>query len=226
MDFWARGILAMVSNANTDVDKLITFGQMALEQGWYDQARECFEQVLVLDASNVEAAAALVRIDEMLYRKPSVEPVTMQEVEARREQSRGVRYWAIRVVLVAVVLGAVIGIGLVTIWEPVVPPTGGSGQTSNSFAQRSTDILRQYLNAGQTCDVARMRDLRWQWASLTPPARARVVHRCTVECMDCGISACSMLQSFQVEQFLGAADEFERCADCWRRCDAIMESLK
>ena len=32
-----RGILIMRSNPNTDLDKLITFGQMALEQGWYDQ---------------------------------------------------------------------------------------------------------------------------------------------------------------------------------------------
>jgi len=28
----------MGSNANTDVGKLITFGKMALEQGWYDQS--------------------------------------------------------------------------------------------------------------------------------------------------------------------------------------------
>ena len=27
----------MESNPNTDVDKLITFGKMALEQGWHDQ---------------------------------------------------------------------------------------------------------------------------------------------------------------------------------------------
>ena len=42
----------MGSNPNTDVDKLITFGKMALEQGWYDKAREYFEQALALDASN------------------------------------------------------------------------------------------------------------------------------------------------------------------------------
>jgi len=40
------GILAMGSNANTNIDKLITFGQMTLEQGWYNQAREDFEQAL------------------------------------------------------------------------------------------------------------------------------------------------------------------------------------
>jgi len=33
----ARAILAMTSNTNTDIDSLIIFGQMALEQGWYDQ---------------------------------------------------------------------------------------------------------------------------------------------------------------------------------------------
>ena len=37
------------------VDKLMMFGQMALEQGWYEQAREHFEQALVLDPSNREA---------------------------------------------------------------------------------------------------------------------------------------------------------------------------
>jgi len=31
------GILAMGSKTNLDVDKLVTFGQMALEQGWYAQ---------------------------------------------------------------------------------------------------------------------------------------------------------------------------------------------
>jgi len=36
----------MEINTGTDLDKLITFGQMALEQGWYDKAREDFEKVL------------------------------------------------------------------------------------------------------------------------------------------------------------------------------------
>ena len=36
--FWLVGcILTMVSNESAGVDKLITFGQMALEQDWYDQ---------------------------------------------------------------------------------------------------------------------------------------------------------------------------------------------
>ncbi len=56
------------------VDKLITFGQMALEQGWYDQAREYFEQALALDASNQEAIDGLARVDEILKRKASCEP--------------------------------------------------------------------------------------------------------------------------------------------------------
>jgi uncharacterized protein HemY len=43
------------TNSNTNLDKLITFGQMALEQGWYEQAREYFDQALALDADNREA---------------------------------------------------------------------------------------------------------------------------------------------------------------------------
>ena len=51
----------MVSNENAGVDKLITFGQMALERGWYDQAREYFEQALDLAPSNREALDGLVQ---------------------------------------------------------------------------------------------------------------------------------------------------------------------
>jgi len=63
------GILVMENNANIDVDKLITFGQMALEQGWYDQTREYFEQALALDASNREAMKGLARVNEILSRR-------------------------------------------------------------------------------------------------------------------------------------------------------------
>jgi hypothetical protein len=50
----------------TDVDKLIAFGQMALDQGWYAQARDYFEQALALDASNREAMKGLARVYERL----------------------------------------------------------------------------------------------------------------------------------------------------------------
>ena len=63
--------------ATEQVDKLITFGQMALEQGWYDQAREHFERALALDASNREAMKGLARVNEILSRKAAmaVEPM-------------------------------------------------------------------------------------------------------------------------------------------------------
>ena len=35
----------MESKTNPDVDKLITFGQMALEQGWCDQELDYFDNV-------------------------------------------------------------------------------------------------------------------------------------------------------------------------------------
>lgn len=73
----------MASNANADVDKLITFGQMALEQGWYDQARGCFQQALALDLSNREATDGLARIDAILHRKEAaaIEPKQDEPVE-------------------------------------------------------------------------------------------------------------------------------------------------
>ena len=63
------------------VDKLITFGQMALEQGWYDQAREYFEQALALDATNREATKGLARANEVLSRKAAVEPIQVKPVK-------------------------------------------------------------------------------------------------------------------------------------------------
>jgi len=47
------------SDPKADVDRLITFGQMALEQGWYDKARGYFQQALELSASNQEAIDGL-----------------------------------------------------------------------------------------------------------------------------------------------------------------------
>ena len=67
------------------VDKLITFGQMALEQGWYDQAGEYFEQVLALDASNQEAREALAEVEAILARQASLESVK-PEVEPASEE--------------------------------------------------------------------------------------------------------------------------------------------
>ncbi len=88
-----RDILTMVSNENADVDKLISFGQMALEQGWYDQAREYFEQALDLDASNQEALKGLVRANEILSRRmpTPAEPIGDQPVAPPREVARKVQ---------------------------------------------------------------------------------------------------------------------------------------
>lgn len=86
-------ILAMVSNENAGVDKLISFGQMALEQGWYDQAREYFERALDLDASNQEALKGLVRTNEILSRRmpTPAEPIGDQPVAPPREVARKVQ---------------------------------------------------------------------------------------------------------------------------------------
>jgi len=63
------------------VNKLISFGQMALEQGWYDQARDYFEQALGLDASNREAMKGLAQANEILSRKAAVKPIQKEPVK-------------------------------------------------------------------------------------------------------------------------------------------------
>ncbi|MFQ6059641.1 MAG: tetratricopeptide repeat protein, partial [Anaerolineae bacterium] len=70
----------MENSTSTDIDKLIAFGQMALEQGWYDQAREHFEEALALDPSNLEAMKGLARVNEILSRKAAM-PVEPMEAE-------------------------------------------------------------------------------------------------------------------------------------------------
>jgi hypothetical protein len=78
----------MESNANTDVDKLIAFGQMAFEQGWYDQARDYFRQALELGPSNREAMKGLAQAEEMLGRGASFEP-TEPEVPLAKPARKG-----------------------------------------------------------------------------------------------------------------------------------------
>ena len=82
----------MATNTNTDADKLITFGQMALEQGWYDKAREYFEQAVALDAHNEEAWFQLAKLaderEEALACLDKVLSINPQNVEARRMLER------------------------------------------------------------------------------------------------------------------------------------------
>jgi S1-C subfamily serine protease/tetratricopeptide (TPR) repeat protein len=74
--------------SSDDVDKLITFGQMALEQGWYEKARDYFEQALALDASNEEAWFQLAKLaderEEALSCLDKVLSINPRNVEARR----------------------------------------------------------------------------------------------------------------------------------------------
>jgi hypothetical protein len=127
----------MASNANTDLDKLITFGQMALEQGWYEQAREYFEQALVLDASNREAMKGLARVNEILDRRqvatvePNGKPV---EIQRRAAQKRKRPWWFWALVVVIGLFGCSIvtclGILIFVVPSPKATPTATPAKPS------------------------------------------------------------------------------------------------
>ena len=74
--------------SSDNVDKLIAFGQMALEQGWYDQAREYFEQALELDAANREAMKGFARANEILSRRAASEWIRPEVPPAKPARKR------------------------------------------------------------------------------------------------------------------------------------------
>jgi len=205
--------------------------EWTLRQVTIKVAREYFQKVLQLDADNEIARQATAEIDAMLERrKASVEPVAAPEdaaLEVETQEER-VRQGEKRYILLFGVVVAVLMVLVVLLaggnGQTVTTQETRESQTSNDFAQRSTDILRQFIAEYDigACDVARMRNLRWQWVNLEPPARVRAGHQCAVGCMDLSISACQMLS---VGQLLDATDEMEKAGSCWRMCDALLKSL-
>jgi tetratricopeptide (TPR) repeat protein len=68
------------------IEQLLAFGHMGLETGYYEQARDYFEQVLELDPSNREAMKGLARANEILSRRKAAaaEPTWGELVEPQR----------------------------------------------------------------------------------------------------------------------------------------------
>jgi len=64
-----------------DIEQLLAFGRMGLETGYYEQARDNFEQVLALDPSNREAMKGLARANEILSRREDVELARLEPVK-------------------------------------------------------------------------------------------------------------------------------------------------
>jgi tetratricopeptide (TPR) repeat protein len=68
------------------IEQLLAFGRMGLETGYYEQARDYFEQVLEIDPSNREALKGLARANEILSRRKdaAAEPTWAELVEPQR----------------------------------------------------------------------------------------------------------------------------------------------
>ncbi len=70
-----------------EIEKLLALGRMDLEAGYPEYAREYFEKVLVLDATNQEAIDGLAQVDEILSRRRAavVTPAGDEQAELPRK---------------------------------------------------------------------------------------------------------------------------------------------
>jgi hypothetical protein len=66
-----------------EIERLLKLGRADLAAGYPQYARQYFEQVLALDATNREAIDALVRIDEILSRQATVPAKPIQHEPAK-----------------------------------------------------------------------------------------------------------------------------------------------
>jgi tetratricopeptide (TPR) repeat protein len=73
-----------------DIEQLLAFGRIGLETGYYEQARDYFEQVFALDPSNREAMRGLARVNEILGRREALaaEPIQEKPVKLPHEVER------------------------------------------------------------------------------------------------------------------------------------------
>jgi hypothetical protein len=151
----------MVSDANTDVDKLIDFGQMALEQGWYDQAREYFKQALELDVSNREAMKGLARVNEILSRKTAVafKPIQDKPVKPRpKVATTNTVAYGLAAILVLAVVATLVWIAYSMFIEPrreaAVAPTATAirAETPKTKPAMATPIPSASVKAAPTLE--------------------------------------------------------------------------
>ncbi len=128
-----------------DIEKLLSYGRMDLEAGYPEYARQYFESVLALDASNREAIEGLIRANEILSRmmptpveptraepvepprkvslgptRPEVEPAKPRRTDEPTTKRKGKRRWLVLVVVPVVLLVVVFAYQRI---EPMVQPT-------------------------------------------------------------------------------------------------------
>ena len=70
-----------------DAERLLAFGRMGLETGYYDQARDSFERVLAMDPSSREAIEGLGRANEMLRRMAAARLASRYDPAPRAESA-------------------------------------------------------------------------------------------------------------------------------------------
>jgi len=104
-----------------EIDRLLRLGRKDLEAGYPQYARQYFEKVLALDASNQEAIDALARIDGILSRRTAtaVEPIQVKPVKPPGKfATTDKAVYGLAGILVLMVVVTVVGIAYIMFIEP------------------------------------------------------------------------------------------------------------
>ncbi|MGA9347980.1 MAG: hypothetical protein WBW48_04155 [Anaerolineae bacterium] len=116
-----------------EIERLLELGRMDLEAGYPEYARQYFEKVLALDATNQEAIDALARIDEILSRKATVPVKPIQHEPAKpspKAVTKGKVVYGLAAVFVLAVVVILVWIAYIMFIEPrrqvAVAPTAAA----------------------------------------------------------------------------------------------------
>ena len=202
-----------------EIEKLLAYGRMDFEAGYYDVARGYYQKVLQLDADNELARQAIAEIDALLERrrasfesvKPTVEPTKPRRADQLVAMLEGKGRWlALALIPVALIVLAFAYQRVVPVLLPTPTPTSTPMPTPTptpDYTEFCRDLGAYYEGAsrlmdampaiGRTGDPGANQRLYQGWLLLSPPEIARPFHEYMLKMQEEAIAALIAAQNQQ-----------------------------